>query len=418
MPPLTPLNPAEGLLALQNGDVARAESLAQQGLQAHPQHLDWTLVLALALSAQRRPAEALPCFERLVAMQPEVPEHWANLGNCLCELEREQEALAPLQRAFQQGDRSSGLFFALARAELAHGRPLPAQTCIDRALALEPLDPEFLVFKARILFALDDTDAAGEVLAALRDPALPLPLRVEAAEIQLNLGHYAAAQQAFEALLREDPGNVSALIGLATCHERHNRLTEAVAARGRITVSDDLPAPVRTALGQLDARLADRSGDSPGARRLYEAVLADPPRDPALRCHLRFELGKVCAALGDQAAAVATLTRGHAERLAMVTSAHPSLVREDGLLAVLDKPVPAFVPLRTDPDDGRRDPVFVVGFPRSGTTLLEQLLDAHDDLASFDEQPYIQRLITRMNREGPGYPQGLPAVDEALRHRH
>ena len=401
--------------ALERGDAIAAEAqaralLVREGtVDALAGPTDAVVVLALALAQQRRAAEALPLFEALVVRQPEVPEHWSNLGNAFCELGREADALPPLQRAFQAGDRSAGLFYALARAELAHGRPLPALTCIDRALALDAVDPDFLLFRARVLFAMDETDRAAETLAALRSPTLPFDLRVEAAEIQLNLAHYAEAQRAFEALLAEDAAHPGALIGLATCHERHNRLDEAEAVRAGVHEARARAVPeVASALAQLDARLAARRGRPEVARALFETVLVDPPRDPALRTNLRFELGKACVEMHDHAAAFAAFSSGHAERLAHVNAAHPNLMREDGLLAALDRPVPMFpTGVREGADDGHRDPLFVVGFPRSGTTLLEQLLDAHPALASFDEQPFLQRLVTRMNAAPSGYPGGL-----------
>lgn len=412
---------ASAFAAIESGtglDEAEQASRAALRTATGEEVVDWTLVLALALARQRRAAEALPLFERVARARPAVPEHWVNLGNALCEVGRETDALAPLQRAFLQGDRSAGLFYALARAELAHGRPLKALTCIERALAETPLDSEFLLLHARVLFALDETDRAAATLAHLRDPSLPLALRVEAAEIQLNLAQYAEAQQGFEALLAEDPGEPSALIGLATCHERHNRLEEASSTRARIDPVRLAGRPeVESALNQLDARLAARHGDPARARALLEAVLADPPRDPAMCTHLRFELGKACADMRDHAAAFAAFARGHAERLALVTAAHPDLMREDGLLAALDRPLPPFgSKSHAGTDDGRRDPLFVVGFPRSGTTLLEQLLDAHPGLASFDEQPFLQRLVTRLKESPAGYPEALAMMSPELRH--
>ena len=52
-------------------------------------------------------------------------------------------------------------------------------------------------------------------------------------------------------------------------------------------------------------------------------------------------------------------------------------------------------------------PIFVVGFPRSGTTLLEQMLDAHPLLQSMDEQPFLLRAIARVTDQGIGYPTEL-----------
>ncbi|MGH8213843.1 MAG: sulfotransferase family protein, partial [Rhodanobacteraceae bacterium] len=57
--------------------------------------------------------------------------------------------------------------------------------------------------------------------------------------------------------------------------------------------------------------------------------------------------------------------------------------------------------------DMQRSPVFVIGFPRSGTTLLEQMLDAHPDFRSMDERGYVYQLIERMERAGQCYPADL-----------
>jgi tetratricopeptide (TPR) repeat protein len=54
-----------------------------------------------------------------------------------------------------------------------------------------------------------------------------------------------------------------------------------------------------------------------------------------------------------------------------------------------------------------QSPVFVIGFPRSGTTLLEQMLDAHPDFQSMDERGYVYQLIERMEHAGQRYPADL-----------
>ena len=49
-------------------------------------------------------------------------------------------------------------------------------------------------------------------------------------------------------------------------------------------------------------------------------------------------------------------------------------------------------------------PIFIVGFPRSGTTLLEQVLDSHPLLQSMDEQGLVLRAVTEITRQGIDYP--------------
>ncbi|MEE7546123.1 sulfotransferase, partial [Xanthomonas sp. Kuri4-1] len=60
-----------------------------------------------------------------------------------------------------------------------------------------------------------------------------------------------------------------------------------------------------------------------------------------------------------------------------------------------------------------QSPVFVVGFPRSGTTLLEQMLDAHPALCAMDERPFLQGLAERLERGGHAWPDGLGELDDA-----
>lgn len=57
--------------------------------------------------------------------------------------------------------------------------------------------------------------------------------------------------------------------------------------------------------------------------------------------------------------------------------------------------------------------MFIVGFPRSGTTMLEQMLDAHPGYASMDERATLQRCIERMQVQGAEYPYGLDALSHA-----
>jgi len=63
--------------------------------------------------------------------------------------------------------------------------------------------------------------------------------------------------------------------------------------------------------------------------------------------------------------------------------------------------------------DVAASPVFLVGFPRSGTTLLELALDAHPVLQSMDEQPYIQAALADFESAGFSYPHGIGRADHA-----
>ena len=125
-------------------------------------------MLALALSQQQRAGEAWPIYAQLTVLQPGVAEHWSNLGNCLCELGRERDALAPLQGALHCGGSGAELHYALARAWIAHGDARRALEHVQQALRAYPQDPEFQLLRARALVMLDEYEAAGLAIDALR----------------------------------------------------------------------------------------------------------------------------------------------------------------------------------------------------------------------------------------------------------
>src|SRR6202022_3819038 len=58
-------------------------------------------------------------------------------------------------------------------------------------------------------------------------------------------------------------------------------------------------------------------------------------------------------------------------------------------------------------------PVFIVAFPRSGTTLLELTLDSHPLLASMDEQPFVQNALEYLSSEGISYPERMGGLTAA-----
>ncbi len=414
MSPPAPSSPAlaDALAALHLGRFDVVEQLARGALAQSLADPTWLSLLALALSQQLRASEAWPLYEQLTVLQPQVPDHWSNLGNCMCELGRERDALAPLQHALARGGNSAELHYALARAWVAHGDARRALEHVQRALREHPHDPEFQLLRARALVMLDEYEAAGQALDALRRGDLAPTILVESGNLLLQLGLYEDAAACFDAVPNRGADATDAQLGLAAVHERCNRLAPAEEIAAALGARRDNLNPHQTdLLLELEAQLAGRRNDQELARQRLQALLERPQPDAMARGDLWLKLGRCCDALGDAEAAMHAFASGHAERFAQVTATHAALPHGDGLLAVLDAPVPEVRSPLEEPQAGDPvDPVFLVGFPRSGTTLLEQLLDAHPGLASFDEQPFLQRLVSRINEHAPGYPEVLPSL--------
>jgi tetratricopeptide (TPR) repeat protein len=405
---------AEAFRQLNAGMPAAAEAIARQVLTEFPGHPTGLLLLALALSALRKATDALPIYQQLTVLEPGLATHWSNLGNCLCELGREAEARDPLMRARTLGADDDAVHFGLARVYSSLGPASVGLEHIDQAIAQAPQDIEYRLLRAKLLTGMDDWERANDEVEQLLQQPLDTALRADLAYLMLRNGLYTQARQLFTTVLTEDAANPDAQLGMVMVLERVNEVDEARQRfhllESRLSESEALR--LREKLLQVQASLAARAGDPARARDCLQTLLDDFPLDPALRVNLSFDLGAALVKLAAPADAMQAFAKGHAERRAMVNNDHPSLVRADGLFSVLDEPtvVPrrlAFEPTR----DTHKDPVFVVGFPRSGTTLLEQLLDAHGELASFDEQPFLQRIVKRLCVGGRSVQQAIDALD-------
>ena len=388
--------------SLGAGHPERAEALARTALATLPDDPLWTTLLALALSAQRRPTEALPLYRALTTWQPDEPAHWSNLGNCLCELECEREAMPALQRAIALGADDEPVHFGLARAHAEAGDLAHAIAHIDAAVARQPHNLECRLFRARLLASAERWGLAAADVDILLHASLDDWLRSDLGYLLMHTGDYDRAISIFQAVPTDTVLVIDYRIGLATAWERINRVDEAVALRaGLPDLPPDAPASLRDKRLHLDARLASRRGDHAQAAALLREQIAVDPEHPWRFSSQWFDLGVALDRLGDCEGAMQAFSNAHARQCDAIDPAHPSIMSTTGIPALLERSPPAHTLDETLVEDDDPDPVFVVGFPRSGTTLLEQLLDAHPALVSFDEQPFLQALfLTLVDRAG------------------
>jgi tetratricopeptide (TPR) repeat protein len=222
------------------------------------------------------------------------------------------------------------------------------------------------------------------------------------------MGEVASAQPAIESLAALSPLGRAALTQ-ANVLERLNRLTEARAALQRARFGATLPGSDPDLL-LAEATLAQRESKHEQARDLLNQALKDH-REFTLRHNLLFPLAVSLDALGDYDGAFAAMSEAHRSQVEYLAAAlGKSPTAESPTLELTRRGVAAGEPLewRDEAAPSReQSPVFVVGFPRSGTTLLEIALDAHPALRSMDEQPFLARAVDHMRSFGLDYPADL-----------
>ncbi len=405
-------------------DPAHALAIAKAELLHSPESVDWMVLLGLALSMTKDPAGAAQIYRDLVTLQPDVFEHHQNLGNALLELGLAAEARRSLERAQSlQRVAEPELLYALARAAYEGGEARIAYRELTSALKLGLIqDIEVGLFCLRVLIAIDEIDLAKDNLHRLLSATLSAEQASDLALLALQLSEFDSAEVAAKKVSANSASYPLALVSMGLAFERSNQMQRLSEVRKKLT---ELPPSFAQAVSrgpegmsdvgrnlmQLDARIAIREKRHNDAAAMLQQLLSTR-LDAPQRIALSFEYGQVLDAIGDSHGSMEMLHTAHELSFSRVVAAHSKMAHEDDPLYLLDQGFEAPVSVATD---NRLDPIFVVGFPRSGTTLLEQLLDAHPKLVSFDEQPFLQKAILKIQAMGLRYPTDLAELSEDQR---
>ncbi|MFG0329085.1 MAG: sulfotransferase [Phycisphaerales bacterium] len=237
--------------------------------------------------------------------------------------------------------------------------------------------------------------------------------RLGVADLLHRAGRFDESKAEAEAALRLEPGNLVARLLVADALEKSHELEEALVAVERAaSVAADDPR-----VAALSGRVLRRLGRHKDAvERLRVAVERDNGSAPAaIRARLRYELGAALERLG--AADDAFIAFRDAGRLTISTPEAQALDRTE-LTRLIDAHSTALTKDRLDAWRRRgaeasfelAPPIFLIGFHRSGTTLLEQMLAARPGLVSSGEAPALHQVHHGLHR-GRSVTEGLETLD-------
>lgn len=231
--------------------------------------------------------------------------------------------------------------------------------------------------------------------------ALGLDAELVPAWCNLGVAHRArgdvdAAEDAFRRAVALDPSHAVAIANLASVAEARNQPEEARRLARRAHELD----PALPASTLVLARLARSAGDLDDAVRLLDRL--DPATVPSeLRPRLHTERGQCLDRLGRADEAFAAFTRANEASAALPASRSVDPRRFPRSVATVARATAAMLSAargaRLERDDGP-PPIFVLGFPRSGTTLTETVLSAHPALRASDELPIFEGVLAQVQR--------------------
>ncbi len=328
--------------------------------------------LGNALRALGRPEDAAASHRRALVINPRSAEAFNNLGSALRDLGRLDEAVANYRRAVEI--RSD---FAIAHGNLGSalrslGRFDEAVVCHRRAVEIRPDMAEghqMLGDSLLELARVDEAVASYRRALALRPDFAEAYNSLGVALRQQNLG--AEAEAACRRALEINPKLLAATILLAQLRADMGEFAEAESLfRRAIAIDAELPeawagiAALRTMTRSDALWLAE-------AQRIAGRQL--PPRQES---HLRYAIGKYFDDVGDFEQAFHNYRRANElARLHGLPHDRQRLTRTIDLI-IHRHDRPAMSPAQNDASASLR-PAFIVGMPRSGTTLAEQILASH-----------------------------------------
>jgi tetratricopeptide (TPR) repeat protein len=427
---------ALGNLAAALQALGRHEEAAvyyESALALRPDMLDARFGLAACLQASGRCEAAIACYEAILAVEPEHPEANYGLASLLAQLGRVDEAVAKYRAALAGDPDFAEASYELGKL-LARGNTLEeAIGCFRQAL---DVDPDYIEARVALGTTLSRLDRDGEAMAALRVVLSAEPDHAEAHnEIGILLDrkqHHEEAIEHYRAAIARNPEHVDALTGLANSLKNVGRHAEALtAARRAVSLRPDhaptisLLGSILAEIGSMDEALAQfrravalapdrpeisyylvqldkvRPGD-PVLQALETALPRIASLSPREQCLLQFAIAKSYDDIGERDRGFDHLLQGNALKRSQTE------YDEANILGAMNSISQVFtnelMAARRGLGDPSYAPVFIVGMPRSGTTLVEQTLASHPAVFGAGELSELSRAIRRLGARRLGAP--------------
>ncbi|WP_296599670.1 tetratricopeptide repeat-containing sulfotransferase family protein [Phenylobacterium sp.] len=294
------------------------------------------------------------------------------------------------------------MFKALADCAVGWGLASEAEKRLAEALAASPAFDALRLTYAVALHAQEKFPEAVREVAILRTRSSGFDvLRLDAA-LKAQTGDYEAALELYDRLLDLMPGEPDLTLARGHVLKTLGRQAEALTAYRQNAAGLSGAGAGYWAIANLKVVAFDEVD----LQRMHE-LIADPRTNPSERVDLHFALGKALEDAGDFAAAFShyeagnTLRRG---RHPFDPAAHSAFV--DATVATMTE---AFFSARADAGTRQAGPIFIVGLPRSGSTLVEQILACHSQVEGTAELPDVRILAAQAHARSSACEEGYPA---------
>ncbi len=366
-----------GVIAFQQGNAEASAIHLGKVIEGGSQNPDHMANYARALSACARLTEAETMFGRALELKPDDGGGWNDYGNTLFKAGKLSEAEEAYRRSLDLAPGNPKAYVNLVQLLLAQGRNAEALETSRKAVSISP---ELSVVRNTLgtaLAAAGDTEGAIEAYEKASDlDGKAIEPVTNLASLYEEINDTDMARRTAGRALKLDKRNPHALLVLAKCYRRDNDLEAAIKDLSRVN-KKSLPAPLHRDIAFEQSRLYDR--------------------------------------LDRTAEAFDAMTEGNAQALVAEgvdeTLGDQFLDTIKSLKEWVGPETAKMLSTTVEIDDGNSDPIFLVGFPRSGTTLLGLVLDSHSGLVMVEERPMLDQLVATIRNDFGGYPAGIASLN-------
>lgn len=347
-----------GKASLMSGELSEAEKHLLHALELRPDSEAYNTLGAVCMR-MGRVDQAAECFEAALQLEPSALAHY-NLATVRLQQQRLDEAIGHYRQALAYAPERPEIHNNLANALRLQGQYVQAESAYRAALQLRG----------------DSSDAYEE--------------HTNLGTLLLDLNRLDEARESYRRALALNPGFRRAVVGDAYALEKLGRFEQGAARLQPYLQAGEVDTNIALAFAAL-CRPLDRCTE---AVALMEGLLGDETRSLSIyeRTLLHFSLGKVLDQEGEYARAFEHYHRGNVlANCKFDLPAHADYVAE-----IIQTCNPAFMNRAPRATHASQRPVFIVGMPRSGTTLVEQILASHPQVFGAGELGIIDSMASSL----------------------
>ena len=430
---VTELNPtyADGFSNLgatlhDQGKAEEAIEAYNRAISLHPDDIKVHYNMGVTLQEYGKLDEALEAYNRAITLKPDYASAFNNMATVLRDQDKLEEAILAYQKVLSIEPDNADAYNNIGVALKEQGKMDQAIEALKKAISLKPDNAEVYI---SIGVILKEQSKLEEAIEAYKNA---LSLKPDYAEAYFNIGNAFKDQgkleeaiEAYKNALSLKPDNAEAYNNMGAIFQDQGQLQQAIAAyKKTLSLKPDYAeaynnmGAVFQDQGELQEAIAAYKNalllkpDYAAAHRNLSGLIRYRPNDPQVvavdeflrrpdfsdyeRCHLHYTYAKMNSDFGELKAAFEHYVAGGALRKKILSY---DLEQDKLFFAQIKNTAPKLKELSfNEPFEvALQTPIFILGMPRSGTTLVEQIVSSHSQVHGAGELSFLERFGARLS---------------------